>query len=67
MLGKVEVVEDGTGGHDCGVHAVETEAFERCRAELLAQALVGGIECEKPVFKFEAHILLREFCRCTAF
>ena len=42
------------------MHAVDSEALEGAGAELLAQALVGGIVCEQPVLKLERKIWLGE-------
>ena len=58
VAGKVEIVQYGAGGNGGGMHAVDSEALEGAGAELLAQALVGGIVCEQPVLKLERKIWL---------
>ncbi len=60
VLGEVEIVEDGAGGDDGMGHAVDAEALERRRAELLAQTLVGGVGGEHPLLHLEVEILLRK-------
>ncbi len=56
MLCQVEVVEDGSGGNYGAGHTVDSETFEGCRSELFAQAFVGGIEGEQPVFQLERYV-----------
>ncbi len=61
VLREVEIVQNGTCGHNGHVHAVYAEALERGCAELLAQAFVGGVEREEPVFHLIVEIVLRQF------
>ena len=67
VLRKVKVVQNGTGGNYGTLHAVDAETFERCRAELLAQALVGGGGGEEPVVELKHRTLVRESLRSQAF
>ena len=60
VLCEVEIVKHSTGGDDGGRHAVDTEAFERGRCKLLAQALVGGGSGEEPILKLEYRALMSE-------
>ena len=59
VLGDVEVVQDGSRGHNGTLHVVDAESFERTSLEVLEQPVVGRLEVEHPVVH-----LLCQVARC---
>ena len=59
VLGDVEVVEDGAGGHNGTFHRVDAEPLERSGLKVLEQPVAGRLEVEHPVVH-----LLRQIAHC---